>query len=607
MEAEIPAASLKAFSKALQCLARIGSDISLEAQPQHLELIGINASRSAYASFTFRNRFFDAYRVDLLPGSQPNPALRCRVLAKPLVGIFKARGPATGHTVEKCFLRIEQATEPVHVGHAAGAPGGSSGSAQGLRQHSSASGGDSSPRHAGECRLVVRMEYKEGICRTHRLFYEVCETLHPLYDKTEYKSRWRVGAKVAADWIGHFARGQEEVSLWMASSDVRVRSWSEGHYAGAGRTQIDAAVADTTRALQTELTVAPAEFDEYVIAGTRPVELTFGLREFKAILQYAEAMAHPLSAYFQHAGTPLMLSVGAARTAGHGTRGMYSQAPDDLSAEFVLATLSEDMLSQGASGPTASSVGSAASPAGTSFGAGPQMARRDSPQVGSFTPHSARGVGASPIHIQGVITPSRPAVCERVDSISAQSEGHMSSNGSSGLRRGGHGSVYDIIDPKLVPTPSPYQSSRGSNTEHGLWPSTGVAASRSDSLLSLPASAASASLQAVPGAAGRASAETSARSYRLLDMPRPQAPPGVTDAQPADEAGAPDGDRYEGIAPPGMVQTRLPYPTAAAAGQQRGARACLAVADGALDADSSSDDELEATPPPPSKRVRSLF
>ncbi|KAJ2797641.1 hypothetical protein H4R21_004237, partial [Coemansia helicoidea] len=112
MEAEIPAASLKAFAKALQCLARIGSDISLEAQPHQLELIGLNASRSAYASFAFQDRFFEAYEVGPLSGSQPNPALRCRVLAKPLVGIFKSRGPAAGHTVEKCVLRIEQAVDP---------------------------------------------------------------------------------------------------------------------------------------------------------------------------------------------------------------------------------------------------------------------------------------------------------------------------------------------------------------------------------------------------------------------------------------------------------------------------------------------------------------
>ncbi|KAJ2784462.1 hypothetical protein H4R18_001084 [Coemansia javaensis] len=546
MEAEIPAASLKAFSKALQCLARIGSDISLEAQQHHLELIGINESRSAYASFTFRDRFFDAYAVGALPSSPPAaataaaPALRCRVLAKPLVAIFKSRGPTGGHIVERCVLRIEQAAVPVHAGHASGASGGAPQQQQ--QQQQSAS--------SGECRLVVRIEYKEGICRTHRLFYEECETLHPLYDRSEYKSRWRVSAKVAADWIGHFARGQEEVSLRMSNSDIRVRSWAEGHYAGAGRTQIDAAVADTSRALQTELTVAPAEFDEYHIASPRPVELTFGLREFKAILQYAEAMALPLSAYFQQAGAPLMLS-----------------APDDLGAEFVLATLSGDMLSQ--------STDPDASPASAGAAGTPLRAGRGSPQVGSFTPERPLAATTPAGRMRA---PAQPALCEPEDV--------QSSGGTPGLRWGGNGSARDIIDPKLVPSPSPYQSSRASNgSGRGMWSGVGVGAGQRDSLLSIPSSVAGGPMRTPSGEM------PPAKSYRLLDMPRPQAPPGVTDAQPGGGRSDDSGDEH--MAPPGMVQTRLPFPTAAP--PDRGG------------ADASSDEELEATPPPPSKRVRSLF
>ncbi|KAJ2775923.1 hypothetical protein IWQ57_000080 [Coemansia nantahalensis] len=595
MEAEIPAASLKAFAKALQCLARIGSDISLEAQPHQLELIGLNASRSAYASFAFQDRFFEAYEVGPLSGSQPNPALRCRVLAKPLVGIFKSRGPAAGHTVERCVLRIEQAVDPVHVGHTAGMPGSSSWEQRRSRQ--SAADDDSSPRFSGECRLVVRMEYKEGICRTHRLFYEECETMRPVYNKSDYKNRWRVGAKVAADWVGHFARGQEEVSLWMTGNSVRVRSWCEGRYACEGRTQIDAAVASTSRALQTELTVVPAEFDEYSIAGAHPVELTFGLREFKAILQYAEAMAHPLSAYFEHAGAPLMLSVGTAHAASHGQRTMYSQAPDDMTAEFVLATMPAEAHSQ-------QSFQSAPSPAGSSFSVAPPSVRRDSPQVGSFSPHAPGPVGASPMHGRDVATPTRPAVRGRIDEMSIHSEDRMSSNGAPGLRHEGNGSIYDLIDPKLVPSPSPFQSSRGSNNEHALWPRTDAGGASPGALLNMPASAASTGRQGTPLDAQRTSQEALGRSYRLLDMPRPPAPPGVTDANPDSRAGDTQDD---GDAPPGMIQTRLPFPTASAAEHPRGANVRLAVTESDAGADASSDEELEATPPPPSKRMRSLF
>ncbi|KAI8326083.1 hypothetical protein GQ54DRAFT_295012 [Martensiomyces pterosporus] len=634
MEAEIPAASLKAFYRALQCLARIGTDVSFEARSDQLELIGINASRSAYASFKFRQQFFDAYYVAPLPASQPNPAFRCKVLSKPLVGIFKLRGPSPGHEIEKCILRIEQAVDPVHIGAGRRRQGDS---VRGT-QDSAASyqSGISLVNAEGECRLVVQMTYKQGICRTHRLFYEVCDTLHSVYDKNECKSRWRVSAKVAADWISHFARGLEEVSLRMSSRDVKVRSWAEGQYAGMGRTQIDAAVAETTRALQTELTVEPSEFDQYHISGSHPTELTFGLREFKAILQYAEAMALPLAAFFDKGGDPILFSVCSPRASDQSARGAYSQLPDDLSAEFVLATISDYASSFASPNGT---------PVGESTGSRAQNSRyAGTPQIKSF-PRSRSGASmeheADQVYIQNTITPRRAA--RNMDEISAHTESRTG-GGTQQLHRQGDESIYDIIDPNIVPSPSPYQSSRASNNNREMWAGADMDIDKSDSLIRTPASASSISRRAVTatssyglpapriesGAGNRGGyasqpaleptnpssndagagktilqgTSTPVRSYRLLDMPRPQAPPGVTDSQHSDDSSGGSGAAEEkSMAPPGMVQTKLPYTSVAA----RNPAAQHAGNEHGSDTDMSSDEELDATPPPPSKRSRSLF
>ncbi|ORX67495.1 hypothetical protein DL89DRAFT_269292 [Linderina pennispora] len=558
MEAEIPASSLKAFYKALQCLARIGTDISFAARSDELELIGINASRSAYASFKFTQQFFDAYNVLLPPDGSPSQAFRCKVLSKPLVGIFKSRGPQPVHAVEKCVLRIEQAAEPMHAGR--------------LDRDSS----NMMSNVNGECRLVVQMTYKQGICKTHRLFYEVCDTLHSVYRKDECKNRWRVGAKVAADWIAHFARGLEEVSIWMSTSEVKVRSWAEGQFAGIGRSQIEAAVAETTRALQTELTVEPAEFDMYSVAGHHPTELTFGLREFKAVLQYAEAMAMPVSAYFDKAGDPLLLSVNSTRRSDD--TGMYSMAPDDLTAEFAIATISNYI-------DAVSTPGSASS---VRYNRTPQLNR----------------AGKKPVH--------------EVDDISQPSPSRSSVR-TTGLRRHEE-TIYDV-DVSIVPSPSPFVSSAHSSNA-GLWANNNPALDRSDSLLNTPTPSASTMRRAATAGTGRSQIEqnlpagpasqplsdvsvqptpvmnspaNNTRSYRLLQMPRPAAPPGVTDQENEDEE-----DEASRLAPPGKVQTRLPYkPTSANK-------------DGPIELDSDTDmsgedEDLDATPPPPSKRMKSLF
>ncbi|KAJ2753690.1 hypothetical protein GGI19_002952 [Coemansia pectinata] len=477
MEAEVPAASLKTFYRALQCLGSIGEDIWIEARTDHLELIGKNASQSAYARIVFPAEFFDAYDS----GESDNAVFRCRVQAKQLVGIFRSRTQA----VEQCVLSIEQAAEPVHI-------------------NSSAT--------QSECRLVVRLAYKQRVCRTHRLFYEACETFHSTYDRRDCKGRWRVAAAHAASWVAHFARGSEEMTLQMTSSVVRVRSWTAGNVAQP----------DATRALHTELSVDPADFDMYHVP--HPVELALALREFRAVLRYAERMAAPLSAFFDRPGWPLLLEVAAPPNPDARD---HRQAPP--TAEFVLATVADETT--------------------------------PAPSSNNATPASR-----APTQILA---------------------------------------VPDSIEPGSAPSPdaSPYAHSRSSFAQ---W-SPG---NRSDSLLATPASARRANTATADSIAGSLpnslggpasqpvpeSRVPTARAYRLLDMPRPYAPPGLTDTQLSDEHAAADELRN---APPGMVQTTLPFPTTAAQRPQGD----MPVAN----ADYSSDEELDATPPPPSKRMRALF
>ncbi|KAJ2904194.1 hypothetical protein GGI21_004322 [Coemansia aciculifera] len=502
MDAQVPAASLKTFYRALQCLGSIGDSIWIEARAEQLELIGTNASQSVYARIVFPAEFFDAYNAQ---GEEDDSVFRCRVQAKQLAGIFRART----HAVEQCILSIEQTAEPVHISN--------------------------SSSTQGECQLVVQLVYKQRVCRTHRLFYEECETFHSTYDRGDCKGRWRVAAAHAVSWVSHFARGAEEMTLKMSHSAVQVRSWTSGSVAQP----------DTTRALHTELNVDPADFDSYHV--TQPVELTLALREFRAVLRYAERMAAPISAFFDHPGWPLLLEV--APPSSHDARD-HRQVPP--TAEFVLATIADD-------GTPASK--------------------------GTATP-------ATRPRVQAAMIPESidPATIPRVQASM----------------------VLESIDPDTAPSPAgtpagslPYVHSREGFTP---WSSS----SRSDSLLATPASIRRANTaradsiaashpESLSGGQGPAtqpvpeSRAPIARSYRLLDMPRPHAPPGLTDSQPDDEQPADE----QRPAPPGMVQTTLPYQTTTA----RRLQGNVPIAD----SDHSSDEELDATPPPPSKRMRALF
>ncbi|KAJ2843634.1 hypothetical protein J3B02_005204, partial [Coemansia erecta] len=505
---------------------------------------------------------------------------------------------SNGHAIERCTLRIEQASDPVHIANNTASSGGAS----------------------GECRLVVQMIYKEGIRRTHRLFYEVCDVWRSEHDKSDCKSRWRVSAKVASAWIGHFARGLEEVSLRMTPRDIRVRSWAEGHYAGIAHTQIDAAVSEVTRALQTELAIDPAEFDVYRLASSHSIELTFGLREFRAILQYAEAMALPLAAYFNSGGDPILFTIGDPSSSDSGLRGNYSQMPQDMVAEFAVATIGEVMTN------TSSAYSSSAAPVSVHG-----TANKNLPHLASFTPQTNVERRVSQLSIQDTVTPQRSLVCHAVDAIELHSV--------SPRRDNERPSAIEVSgsNGRAVPSPLDYPSSRGSHIlDRGLWASGSTSGiNRADSLLCTPESGVNGGSKSramamanlndlTPTHAGNVCLSagiaaglldehaTTARSYRLLDMPRPQAPPGVTDSQLSDKDGSLSGSGDElNLAPQGMIQTRLPFQnTSAKAPQSRSSAQARPESgtssrkdrNGDEDHDEDEDEELDATPPPPTKR-----
>ncbi|KAJ1897219.1 hypothetical protein LPJ66_003504 [Kickxella alabastrina] len=517
MEAQIPSASLKPLYRALQCLSRIGGEITLEAHADRLLLTNTSASHSAHATITLHQRFFSAY-------TPPASTLYCRLQARLLMGIFKPRKPnpasttsgsstsgnnfnagggagsVTPHTVVRCLLRIEQSE--------AGGPGST-----------------------GECRLVVRMEFREGICRTHRLFYEACSGLVMDYSHEDCKNRWRVGAKAAATWIGHFARGLDEVSMRMTPTSVLVRSWAEDHYASAAIGPMAAGIPDFARSLHTELSIDPDDFDQYVVGG--PVELTMGMREFRAILMYAEAVALPLEAFFNHGGSPIFFRIGA----------QGQRAAPDMVADFIVATVGDILTTVSSAYVTPQRQ--------------QQQQRGMSPQFGTFTTqqqhqqqrHVEQRVSQLSVH--DTATPLRAIMAHHTEETPAS---HKSSF------------HHDRI------------SDSGSGSGSRLWPPPSAA----DSLLRTPTNA-SGEERTPSGVVA-----TTGREYRLLDMPRPLVPPGVTDSQEMSQLESLDGSILG--APPGMVQTRLPF---ANAGQRRDE----------TESDDNSDEEIDATPPPSSKRI----
>eukprot|EP01103_Thecamoeba_quadrilineata_P015052 TRINITY_DN4637_c0_g1_i3.p1 TRINITY_DN4637_c0_g1~~TRINITY_DN4637_c0_g1_i3.p1 ORF type:complete len:207 (-),score=54.45 TRINITY_DN4637_c0_g1_i3:110-730(-) len=92
--------------------------------------------------------------------------------------------------------------------------------------------------------------------------------------------------------------------------------------------------------IQTEVSISSSDFDEYHYNATDTLELTFCLKEFKAILSFCEVAGQQIAFFFDKAGRPILFSVR-----------LFNQ----LEADFVVATLAEDSLDSQSSMSSSSS------------------------------------------------------------------------------------------------------------------------------------------------------------------------------------------------------------------------------------------------------------
>ncbi|TPX67264.1 hypothetical protein SpCBS45565_g03900 [Spizellomyces sp. 'palustris'] len=276
MEAILSAAALKPFAKILQTLNRVGEDLYIQARGNKLVLSTVNASRSAFVLVTLQPAFFDTYSAKRNTDDQ-GPT-RCHVLLKPLLNIFRAKASTT--TIESCRLSL-----PTAIASTA----------------------------TDQDRLIITLHCKHGITKTHKLHYAPTDPLTALYTKNACRHKWTISSKLSHDWVNCFWHRLEEVTLGCGRDYMRLKSFSE-----------DAQPEDPiSRSLQTELQVNTNDFDLFSVQ--HDVHLTISLKDFKTVLSFADAMSQPVSAYFDHAGSPIIFNV--------------TQPPDVFTADFVLASL----------------------------------------------------------------------------------------------------------------------------------------------------------------------------------------------------------------------------------------------------------------------------
>ncbi|XP_064612836.1 cell cycle checkpoint control protein RAD9A-like [Liolophura sinensis] len=272
MKCIIPGIHVKVFGRAIHSLSKIGEELYVEPLEHGLTLRTVNSSRSAYACFVFAPDFFQHYDEGSgqINSSDSEDTIKCKITIKSCMTVFKSLSTIE-KTVERCKITMDMK----------------------------------------DCKLTFQLHCKHGIVKTHNLAFIECETLQAVFSKDTSPNVLKAHARLMADVVGNFQTSQEEVTLIVNSERISFKNYVEDE-------------PDPMKVMHTVLNLDPTEFDLCQI-GT-DTEVTFCLKEFRAILAFAEANNLPMSVNFDTAGKPIVFTI-----------------PGDKAyeANFVLATLAD--------------------------------------------------------------------------------------------------------------------------------------------------------------------------------------------------------------------------------------------------------------------------
>ncbi|XP_076380796.1 cell cycle checkpoint control protein Rad9 [Megalopta genalis] len=277
MKCIVPGANVKVLAKAIHALAKIGDEMYIEPQINAISFRTVNLANSAYADFTFYETYFSYYVYGDL---QENDALKCKISMRSAMMVFKTPN-LIEKQVETCHIRLEpEASE-----------------------------------------ILFILKYKNSIIKTHLLPILDCEILQTAYDKDSATNQFSSQARVLGDAMLNFQQNLIEITLEVSTQKLLLRNYVD-----------DASgLSNTTR---TQLALGRGEFDRYDI--NTDTSITFCMKEFKAILNFAETVLIPISIYFEQAGKPVIFGIKNASFDGNLVLSTLSSGIDSQSETTVI-------------------------------------------------------------------------------------------------------------------------------------------------------------------------------------------------------------------------------------------------------------------------------
>ncbi|KIW48515.1 uncharacterized protein PV06_01092 [Exophiala oligosperma] len=288
----------------LSCLAKFDEDISLEATPQFLRISSLNISKTAHAAFTLSSSFFTKYHFSAGPrrqqsGGQSAPKFwSCKLQNRALLSIFKRRladQRDRDTALDNCECELQDNLDEA------------------------------------ECRLIFRLNCRQGVVKTYRLFYESGEILHAAFDDGSSPNRWTVSSRTLRDVVEYFGPKTDQLDWFYQNGKVTFTSYTE---------KIQSGREILKQPMHTSVALERKDFTSFDVQ--EGLHIGTMVKDFRAIVSHAESMRAQVTAKYSRGNRPLQIT--------------YED--NGLTAEFTLMTRGNTTAI-----PSAAAAASASTPA----------------------------------------------------------------------------------------------------------------------------------------------------------------------------------------------------------------------------------------------------
>lgn len=167
-----------------------------------------------------------------------------------------------------------------------------------------------------ECRLVFRLNCRQGVVKTYRLFYESGEILHAAFDKIGSTNHWTVSSRTLRDVVEYFGPKTDQLDWYFQNGKVTFTSYTEKIQSGRGELhslgvslglhRTDDVLEILKQPMHTSVALERKDFDDFGVQ--EGLHIGTMVRDFRAIVAHAEAMRVPVTARYSRGNRPLQIS-----------------------------------------------------------------------------------------------------------------------------------------------------------------------------------------------------------------------------------------------------------------------------------------------------------